>query len=213
MSSKPGLEHTDPKQFWEERYQAGSARSRGEPGTVLRRFAEPLTPGRALDLGCAKGDDAVWLAGKGWTVVAADLSSTALGYALDNARRSGVADRITFEQHDLARSFPEGVFDIVTASFLHTPFDWPRGAVLARGAQAITPGGHLLIIDHGSRAPWSWAGPDTQFPTAEETLATLELNESDWTRLHVGAIKRGATGPKGGTAMVLDNVIFLRRNA
>lgn len=212
MTGKPGKEHMDPRQFWEERYQAGSPRSRGEPGMVVRRFIEPLKPGRALDMGCAKGDDAVWLAGLGWTVVAADLSSTVLGYASDNAKRSGVADRITFEQHDLAAAFPEGAFDLVTASFLHTPFDWPRGEVLARGAQAITPGGHLLIVDHGSRAPWSWTEPDTLYPTAEETLATLALQQGDWTSLHVGAVERLARGPKGETAMVLDNVIFLHRN-
>ena len=204
-------ERIDPERFWEDRYRAASPGSSGKPGSVLRRFTEALAPGRALELGCAKGDDAVWLARLGWRVVAVDISSAALGYAADNAERHGVADRVTFEKHDLSRSFPGGLFDLVVASFLQSPFDWPRAAVLTRAARAVAPGGHLLIVDHGSRAPWSWASPDTQFPTVEETLAGLALRERDWAQIHVDAIERRATGPDGQTAMVLDNVIFLRR--
>src|SRR5690606_25807973 len=108
----------DPEQFWEARYRAASLQTSGRPGTALRRFAEPLTPGHALELGCGKGDDAVWLARQGWSVTAVEISRTALDYVAANAERAGVSDRITLEQHDLSRSFPEGQFDLVTASFL-----------------------------------------------------------------------------------------------
>ena len=40
--------------------------------------AADLPPGRALDLGCGEGGDAVWLAERGWNVVAVDISETAL---------------------------------------------------------------------------------------------------------------------------------------
>lgn len=211
MSTQDETGRADPAQFWEERYRSASPGSSGKPGAMLKRFTEALAPGRALELGCARGDDAVWLAGRGWAVVAVDISATVLGHAADNAKRAGVADRIRFERHDLARSFPDGAFDLVTASFLQSPYDWPRPKVLARAAAAVVSGGHLLVIDHGSRAPWSSAPPDSHFPTTEETLAGLELNERHWTRLHVDAIERQGTGPDGQTAMVLDNVIFLRR--
>jgi SAM-dependent methyltransferase len=198
----------DPERYWEERYRAASPRTRGRPGVMLRRFAEPLKAGRALELGCGKGDDAVWLAGQGWSVVAVEISRTALGYAAANAERVGVSDRITFEQHDLARSFPEGPFDLVTASFLAAS---PRDAVLRRAADAVAPGGHLLIIDHASRLPWSSAPPDRVYPSAEETLAMFDLREREWARIHVGALERSATGPNGETAIVRDNVVFLER--
>ncbi len=201
--------HENPARFWENRYRAASPGSSGIPGVALRRFAEPLTPGRALDLGCAKGDDAVWLARKGWSVTAVEISQTALDYTTANAARAGVADHIVCERHDLTRSFPESTFDLVAASFLAA---FPREPVFLRAAQAVTPGGHLLIIDHGSRAPWSWADSDTQYPTAEETLATISLDERDWTRVHVDALEREARGPSGETALVRDNIIFLRRN-
>jgi hypothetical protein len=122
-----------------------------------------------------------------------------------------VDGRITFERHDLAVTFPEGRFDLVAASFFQSPVDFPRAAVLARAARAVASGGHLFIIEHGSRAPWSWASADTYFPTVEETLASLELDEAEWERICVEAMEREATGPKGETAMLDDNVIFLRR--
>ena len=202
---------TNAEDFWEDVYREASPGSSGKPGAALRQFVEPLAPGRALEMGCAKGDDAVWLAQSGWTVLAVDISSTALGYAAANAARSEVADRIAFERHDLSQSFPDGVFDLVTASFFYSPVDFPRAAVLRRGAEAVVSKGHLLIVEHASRAPWSWASPDATYPTAQQTLASLDLYDDDWTRLHVAAIERRATGPGGQSAMVRDNVIFVQR--
>ena len=203
----------DAEQVWEDIYRGASPNSSGEPGMALRRFAGPLPPGRALELGCAKGDDAVWLARQGWAVVAVDISATVLGYARANAARAGTEDRITFERHDLARSFPDGTFDLVTASFLHSPVDFPRAAVLSRAAEAVATAGHLLIVEHASRAPWSWAAPDTRYPSADETLASLSLWDGDWTRVHVAAIERQASGPDGQTARVRDNIIFMKRTS
>jgi hypothetical protein len=89
------------------------------------------------------------------------------------------------------------VFDLVTASFLAA---LPREAVFRRAAQAVAPGGHLLIIDHGSRSPWSSAPPDWRLLTADETLASLDLDERDWTSVYVDAFDRRATGPNGEAA-------------
>lgn len=205
------MQTTAPAQFWNDRYQDSSPKTSGRPGMALAQFAAPLPAGRALELGCAKGDDAVWLARQGWHVTAVDISSVALGYAEDNARRNGVGERIHFKEHDLTVSFPEGTFDLVTAGFLHSPYDWPRAEVLARAAGAVAPDGHLLIIEHGSRAPWSWSPEDTLFPTAEDTLDAMRLSAKGWHRLCVCAIARIATGPEDQTALVTDNVIFLRR--
>lgn len=208
---KHDIEQSDPEQFWEEMYRTASPDSSGKPGKIFQKFTKSLKPGRALELGCARGDDAVWLAQKGWTVVAVDISSTALSYAAANAKRAGVEDRITFERHTLPHSFPEGSFNLVSASFLQSPVDLDRAEVLKRAAQMVTSGGHLLIIEHGSRAPWSWAPTDTEYPTPEETLSSLSLSDKNWHRVHVGSEKRTATGPEGEKAIVYDNIIFLKR--
>ncbi|WP_428929577.1 class I SAM-dependent methyltransferase [Marinibacterium sp. SX1] len=205
------MQSSAPDAFWNDIYSNGSQTSSGNPGLALAQFAGTLTPGTALELGCAKGDDAVWLARQGWQVTAADISSVALGIAAKNAETAGMSERLRFEEHDLARSFPDGSFDLVTASFLHSPQDWPRADVLARAAAAVDPGGHLLIVEHASRAPWSWSPENTRFPTAEDTLASMRLTPSAWRHRCLCPIARTATGPDGQRAIVMDNIIFLQR--
>lgn len=202
------LKDNDPERYWEERYQNSSPETSSTPGTALERFAAPLKAGRALELGCAKGDDAVWLAKSGWTVLAADISSTALDYAAGNAGRAGVHDRITFEQHKLPQTFPEGRFDLVVASFLSAQ---PRADVFRRATDTTVRGGHLLIIDHASRVPWSTAPADPKFPSAEENLTALALDKKTWARNFVGELERKVRDRDGSVVRVRDSIIFLQR--
>ena len=197
--------------FWEKHYRGLSGRTGGRPGAALVRFARDRRPGRALDLGCARGDDVVWLASLGWEAVGADVSATALERARENAERAGVADRATFERHDLSRSLPEGRFDLVSATFLHSPVALSRADVLRRAAASVAPGGLLLSVTHASTAPWSWADPDTVWPTPEEELDGIGLSMTDWHRIAVEAVRREATGPEGRKATVTDNVVALER--
>ena len=201
------------ERFWEEHYRAVTRPSNGRPSGALVRFAGPLPGGTALDLGCSQGDDAVWLARRGWRVVAVDLFGTVLARAARNAETAGVSDLISFERHDLASTFPDGRFDLVSALFLHSPVEFPRTRVLQAAARAVAPGGLLLIVEHASVAPWSWADPDTVFPTPKRSLAALDLDPSRWLSEFVGAPEREATGPEGQSATVTDNVIALRRLA
>jgi SAM-dependent methyltransferase len=199
------------ERFWEGHYRASTRLSNGRPSGALVRFAGPLPEGTALDLGCAQGDDAVWLARRGWRVVAVDVSGTVLARAAKNAETAGVSDLIAFERHDLASTFPKGRFDLVSALFMHSPVEFPRTRVLRAAARAVAPGGLLLIVEHASVAPWSWADPDTTFPTPEQSLAALDLDPSRWHSEFLGAPEREATGPNGQSATVTDNVIALRR--
>ena len=50
------------RDFWNDRYREKTGETSGKPGLVLSQFAGPLAPGRALELGCGRGDDALWLA-------------------------------------------------------------------------------------------------------------------------------------------------------
>ena len=207
---KPKPDQT-PYEFWQEVYDRSSPETSGTPSAVLERFATDRMPGTALDLGCAKGDDAVWLARRGWSVTAVDISPTVLGYARANAERHVVENRIAFEQHDLTRSFPKGRFDLVCAMFLQTPYAFPRRTVLAQAAAALNSGGLLLVVTHGSAAPWSWADDDHVFPTTREEREDLGITGPEWSDDYVGTIDRVARGPSGQTAHVLDNVIAISR--
>ncbi len=167
------------------------------------------TPGHALDLGFAKGDDAIWLAQQGWDVVATDIAQAALDIAKAGAAKRGVADRMLFAHHDLAISFPEGRYDFISAMFLQTPFEFPKREVLPQAYGQLASGGMLLIVTHGSAAPWSWSKADHPYPTPEEDLAALGYAASDKEVAFVGGVRRTARGPNGQTAQVLDNVIAL----
>jgi len=198
-----------PAPFWEARYQRAGSGSTGVPGAALRQVVSELAPGTALELGCGRGDDLVWLAQEGWIVCGVEIAPTAISYARANAERAGVVERVRFEQHDLTRTFPEGRFDLVLTCFLAA---FPREPVLARAVDAVAPGGHLLLIDHGCRAPWMWAPEGHLFPTPTETLASLGLDTA-WTARRVEALPRKARGPDGQTATVLDNVVLVGRRS
>ncbi|WP_411114560.1 class I SAM-dependent methyltransferase [Streptomyces sp. 029-5] len=208
-----GAPSEDAEQFWERHYRTRRAwDARVNP--LLAETAAPLRPGTALDLGCGAGGDTIWLAQQGWYVTAVDISATALERIRGRADDLGVADRVATEQHDLARSFPAGEFDLVSAQYFHTPFPLLRGQVLRRAARALRPGGLLLIVDHGSTAPWSWnQDPDLHYPTPTEVAAGLDLDPAHWSVPRADMPRRRATGPAGETATVVDNVLLVQRTA
>ncbi|MEU8636432.1 class I SAM-dependent methyltransferase [Amycolatopsis sp. NPDC048633] len=195
-------------EFWDGHY----ATPRADPCANVRltEVVTELEPGAALDLGSGAGGDALWLARRGWHVTAADISGVATARLAACARDLGLADRITAERHDLAETFPAGRFDLVSAHYLHTPFALPRARVLRRAARALTPGGRLLVVDHGSVAPWSW-DQDARFSSAPEVARSLELDPDGWTVERADALSRHATGPGGQVADVVDHLLLIRR--
>lgn len=194
------------ERFWEGHYLRRERVWSGRTNPVLVDVVGGLRSGRALDLGCGEGGDAIWLAREGWRVTAVDVSATALDRAAEEAAAAGVADRIDFRQHDLAVTFPSGAFDLVSAQYLHSPIEFPRIQVLQEAASAVTPGGLLLIVDHASVSPGSWAYP-------EETLAPLDLSPDEWHTERIEAREREAIRQNGQSAAVTDNVIAVRRLA
>ncbi|MEV7599762.1 methyltransferase domain-containing protein [Kitasatospora sp. NPDC089797] len=206
---------SDAATFWEHHYAGLDTALGTRPNVVLAELVTAFAPGpgTALDLGCGHGGDALWLAARGWDVTAVDISRTALDRVAARARAEGVSARVHPARHDLARSFPEGAFDLVGASYFHTPVELPRAAVLRRAAAAVAPGGLLVLVEHASLAPWSWqVGQDVRFPAPEESLAELRLG-AGWRTERCDAPRREATGPQGQRATVTDNVVVVRRTA
>ncbi|MCM4080942.1 class I SAM-dependent methyltransferase [Paractinoplanes hotanensis] len=191
--------------FWEKHYRARQSWG-GPANPLLVEVATPLKPGAALDLGCGAGGDAIWLARHGWQVTAVDVSPT----AVEQVRAHSLP--ITAEQHDLAVSFPAGAFDLISAQYFQTPLPLDRAQVLRTAAHALRPGGLLLVVDHGSIAPWSWnQDPGTHFPTPAEVAAGMALDPRQWSVVRADRPQRRATGPGGRTATVTDNVLLIQR--
>jgi SAM-dependent methyltransferase len=201
----------DATQFWERHYRTRRTWD-AHVNALLAETAGPLRPGTALDLGCGAGGDTIWLARRGWQVTAVDIAPTAVERVRDRAGELGLADRVAAVRHDLADTFPAGRFDLVSAQYFQTPLPLDRSRILRTAAGALRPDGLLLIVDHGSTAPWSWnQDPDTHFPTPDEVAADLALDPARWRVVRADMPQRRATGPAGETATVVDNVLLIRR--
>ncbi|MEV8227592.1 class I SAM-dependent methyltransferase [Streptomyces sp. NPDC079167] len=200
-------------EMWDDRYRESDRIWSGNPNVALVREVEGLTPGRALDLGCGEGADAVWLARWGWRVTATDISRVALERAAVHAAEAGVADRIDWQWHDLGASFPGGEYDLVSAQFLHSMGDLPREEILRRAARAVAPGGVLLIVGHAGFPSWEHDHPDMELPTTDEVLASLELPDGEWEVLLSEEHERIQNDPEGNPTTRTDNALKVRRNA
>ncbi|WP_328344170.1 FAD-dependent oxidoreductase [Micromonospora sp. NBC_00421] len=197
---------------WDELYRAREQQWSGRPNPHLVDVVGALPPGTALDLGCGEGGDAVWLARQGWRVTAVDVSGTALARSAAAVTAAGVAALVDFQRHDLARTFPAGVFDLVSAQFLQSPLEFPRAEVLRSAARAVAPGGRLLVVEHGAVPPWGNAAHHhVRFPTPQETLADLDLDPDGWHVERLDAPQRQATTPNGETGTLIDHLVLVRR--
>ncbi|MET9883560.1 class I SAM-dependent methyltransferase [Streptomyces sp. NPDC006430] len=200
------------EEFWDSRYRESDRIWSGEPNAVLVREVADLSPGRALDLGCGEGADAVWLAHRGWRVTGTDISAVALERAAGHAAEAGVADRVDWQRHDLAESFPAGEFDLVSACFLHSFGDFPRDRILRRAAAAVAPGGILLIAGHAGWPTWQeGTRPEVDFPTPDEVVAQLELPDGAWEVLLAEEHVRVQSLPDGRPGTRTDNAVKARR--
>ena len=71
-----------------------------------------IAPGRAIDLGCGVGNEAIYLAKKGFNVTGIDFSPTAIKLARDKAQEAGV--EVTFIKDDLTNLLNvSGTFDLL----------------------------------------------------------------------------------------------------
>jgi 2-polyprenyl-3-methyl-5-hydroxy-6-metoxy-1,4-benzoquinol methylase len=198
----------DPREFWEGFYTEREQVWSGRPNAVLVEEVTGLAAGTALDLGCGEGADAIWLAEQGWRVTGTDISQAALDKAAVHAEAAGVADRITWERHDFARSIPAGPFDLVTSCFLHSPVDASRDEALRRATAVVAPGGTLLVVSHES-VPWH---PEMEFPTPAQVLEALAVDPAGCDVVKLASRPRRATNRDGEEFDVLDSVVRLRRH-
>jgi 2-polyprenyl-3-methyl-5-hydroxy-6-metoxy-1,4-benzoquinol methylase len=132
--------------LWDQRHAAQQPIESTEPDPTLVDEIGSLRPGRALDLGAGDGRNAIWLAERGWKVTAVDFSQVALERGRSRAEAGGVT--VDWQLADLLEWSPEArAYDLVTLFFIHLPRTERRG-VYARAADAVAPGGTLLIVAH-----------------------------------------------------------------
>ncbi len=155
------------REGWNQRYETTDLVWTAEPNRFLVAEVEGLAPGTALDLGAGEGRNAVWLAQQGWQVTAVDFSDVGLAEAEQLAAAAGVEMSTTCADLIGDRP-PPRAFDLVAVLYVHLPAS-VRPAVNRCAADAVAPGGTLLVVGHDTTNPTDgYGGPQDPDVLAEQ---------------------------------------------
>jgi SAM-dependent methyltransferase len=160
---------------WNERYSAGDVPwDTGDPDPLLVEAVTEgrVAPGRALEVGCGTGTNAIWLALRGFEVLGVDVAPLAIDKAREKAKD---AKRCRFAAADFLAEAPGGgpfefVFD--RGCFHVFDEDAERSRFAARVAAALGPGGSWLSLIGSTEGPTRDTGPPRR--SAREVLAAIE---------------------------------------
>lgn len=169
---------------WDKRYREKELVWSAGPNQFLVQEVAGMQPGRALDLACGEGRNAIWLAEQGWKVVASDYSPVAIEKAKARCAELGLA--VDLRVADAAAELA-GQFDLVAIFYLHLPREENK-AVLRQATARLAPGGTLLYLGHdarniaegigGPQDPAILYGPDE----IASLLPTLEIEKAETIR-------------------------------
>jgi SAM-dependent methyltransferase len=189
---------------WNQRYAGSELLWTAEPNRFLVAETESLTPGRALDLACGEGRNAVWLAERGWEVTGVDFANVGLEKARGLAAARGV-DATWIQADLLGYEPPQQAFDLVAILYLQLPAD-ERTRVLRRAAAAVAPGGTLLVVAHDrSNLEQGHGGPQDPRVLATPEEVAGDLHDLDVERAEV--VERAT-----GDVVALDLLVRAHRS-
>lgn len=181
---------------WDRAYGDGELTWEVEPHPLLAEAIEDRPPGRAVELGCGEGRQAIWLAGHGWRVSAVDFSPVAIERARALAARHGVD--VEWVVADVT-TYPPPTADLVVVLYLHLPREVFL-AVLRRAAAALAPGGALVVLGWARTSP-TGPGPAEVRYDADELVGAL-----DGLRIaHAGPV------PQAGSSDAVDTLLVATR--
>ena len=202
-SIRPGFAEAD----WNERYAGRELVWTAEPNRLFAAEVVDLAAGRALDLACGEGRNAVWLAERGWRVTGVDFAAVGLAKARELAASRGVD--VEWVHADVLEYAPEPhAFDLVAVVYLQLPRD-ELDQALRTAADAVAPGGTLLVLGHDTtNLTEGHGGPKdvSVLFTPEEVVASLGglvVERAEKVRRMVSL--------EGGEAIAVDAFVRARR--
>ncbi len=147
----------------------------GQPHPELDAMIGERPPGRALDLGCGSGANAVELARRGWDVVGVDFVAAAIEAANRRARDAGVTTRfVNGDVSALRECGITGPFDLVIDVGCYHSIPVEIRDAYAREVAALTlPGADLRLAGIG-HAPLIWRLMHADGVSAEELRRRFE---------------------------------------
>jgi SAM-dependent methyltransferase len=195
------------REDWDRRYAAAENVWSAKPNRFLVAEVAELPPGRALDLACGEGQNAIWLAGSGWAVTGVDFSEVAIEKARARAKREEVdvdflcADLLEYE------SAP-GSYDLVLLLYFHLPPDGLR-LVLARARTALAVGGTIVVLGHDRSNMTDGVGGPSD-PSIHYTPAEIAR---ELTGLEIEKAEQVLRDVKGEERPAIDALVRARRPA
>ncbi len=162
------------REIWNRRYAERELIWTAEPNRFLVAETGSLARGRAIELACGEGRNAVWLAEQGWQVTGVDFADVGLEKARRLADSRGVhvdwvaADLLDYEP--LPRAF-----ELVAILYLQLPSS-QRRPILRAAAGAVAPGGTFLLVAHDlANIERGYGGPQhaSVLFTAEDVVSDL----------------------------------------
>jgi len=156
--------------FYRFTYRHGSPRwDSAEPHPELKELVAGRPPGRALDLGCGTGTDAIYVAQQGWDVVGVDFVPEAIETATQRASVAGSSPRfVVGDVTQLRHAGVDGPFDLVldTGCF-HGIAAGLRGSYAAEVAAVAAPGADFYVAGL-SDPPATWRLMGARGVTADD---------------------------------------------
>jgi SAM-dependent methyltransferase len=195
---------------WDRRYAGTELLWSAEANRFLVQEATAVAPGRALDLACGEGRNAVWLAERGWEVTGVDFSGVGLEKAERLAEGRGVEAH--WIESDLLDYRPEAqAFDLVLIFYLQVRGE-QRTPIVQAAASGVAPGGLLLLVGHdSSNIELGYGGP--QNPAVLYSAQDVVVEDLDGSGLEIERaerVRRTVQTPDG-ERVALDALVRARR--
>lgn len=166
------------REKWNQRYRDGAYAERNHPSVFLEKWVGSAPSGRALDVACGAGRNALYLARQGFAVDAVDISAEAIARGQGSAEQLGL--EINWLEQDLEDApllLEPGYQLIVLVRYVNLP-------LLRELVSLLAPGGMLLCEEHlessagviGPRNPAFRVKPG-ELAAALEGLELIQLDE------------------------------------
>ena len=126
---------------WDERYRSGAYGTRRNASALLLEWIDRVPAGRALDVACGSGRNALFLARHGFSVDAVDISAAALSLGREAAQTAGL--EVHWIEHDLDHPLvlEPGYSLVLAVRFVNL-------RRISELAGYLAPGGLLICEEH-----------------------------------------------------------------
>jgi SAM-dependent methyltransferase len=202
------------KTSWNKRYAESDLVWSASPNMWVEQLTIDLPPGTALDIAAGEGRNALWLAARGWHCTAADFSAVALHRAASLAKEKLGRDagRLKTLEVDVQKWFPPArSYDLVLVVYLHLR-QKQRSAIMLAAAEAVAPGGTLLVVGHDlANLTFGHGGPQDPGVLYRPSDIVADIEPAQLLLVRAETAARPLTASNGQPAEALDALVLAHR--